>query len=480
MFTPSISKAASNVDSVLVVTKDRFVSILSLATAFVVFVTFYFVEHSWDASLFAYMAQESYTGSENFTADRLSQVNPISTLMRLVVASWGFLCFCLAPKLQVRFSSPLFWGLATVGVFFVSSVFWSVRPNHTAFKLMVLGAMVVAAAGIASALSIRELLTAITLVCLSFVSVGLLSELSLGTLRLGGDYRFIGTTHPNTEAIYASILCLIARMFATDSNKLNAIAITLFVIGMGVVWITKSRTTLAGLLASLFIIQILAVRGSNRLLLVTSIIVLLSLGLTGFTMISQSSSGALGEFVTMGRKDDVSSLSGRLPLWEELVDSISKSPLIGYGYLAYWDAKRVEYLSEMFRWEIPHGHNLYLDTLLDVGLLGFILVVLMIFAALWQAMTLYWKTGQIEYSILFGLFIYGAFNGFAESLFKFPNFPLFVVLSCCFSMIIQRKAVDKNLKPVRHFGLSRSLDLNARFNESLISPRNSSHEKASL
>ncbi len=468
MIASSITTVASKSDSADVVTKDRFVSGLSLATALFVFVTFWFVEHSWDASLFAYMAQESYTGSENITADRLSQVNPISTVMRLILAGWGVLCFCFAPKFLIRFSSPLFWAMSAAGVFYLSSAFWSVQPSHTVFKLMVLGAMVVAAAGIASALSIREFLTAITLVCLSFVCVGVLSELSQGTFRLGGDYRFIGTTHPNTEAIYASILCLTARMFATDSNKLNAVTIFLFVIGMGVVWITKSRTTLAGLLVSLVFIQILAVRGSNRLLLVSSMIALVCLGLAGFTMISQSSSGALGEFVTMGRKDDVSSLSGRLPLWEELVDSIYKSPLIGYGYLAYWDAKRVEYLSETFRWEIPHGHNLYLDTMLDVGLLGFILVVLMMFAALWQAMKLYGKTSQIEYPIVFGLFTYAAFNGFAESLFKLPNFPLFVVATCCFSMILQREKVDNNKQPDRHRGLSRSLELKPRLNRSSI------------
>jgi O-antigen ligase len=175
--------------------------------------------------------------------------------------------------------------------------------------------------------------------------------------------------------------------------------------------------------------------------MISSLVVLLSLGLAGFTLISQSSSGTLGSVATMGRKDDVSTLSGRIPLWEELVDSISKRPLIGHGYLAYWDSKRVEYLSETFRWEIPHGHNLYLDTMLDIGILGLVVVIFTIFTAMYQALVIYWKTNQIEYGIAFGLFVYAMFNGFAESLFKLPNFPLFVLLACSFSMLFERLPV---------------------------------------
>jgi len=420
------------------VKENRFVTPLSLLTTIMIFMSFWYVEHSWDASEFAYLSQESYTGEANLTADRLSQVNPASAIFRLAIAGWGCLCFLLAPKFQIRLSSPLLWGLVTVGLFLMFSVLWSINTSHTIFKLAVFGSMVVAALGIASALSIREILTTATIVCLSFIGIGIVSEIAFGNFRILGDYRFIGTTHPNTEAIYASIICLTARMFLSSSGKLNYIAIVFFFFGMIMVWLTKSRTTLAGLLLSLLIIQAISLRGSNRILMISTLVVMLSLGLAGFTLISQSSSGTLGSVATMGRKDDVSTLSGRLPLWEELVDSISKRPLIGHGYLAYWDAKRVEYLSETFRWEIPHGHNLYLDTMLDIGILGLVVVIFTIFAAMYQALVLYWKTNRIEYSITFGLFIYAMSNGFAESIFKLPNFPLFLVLTCSFSMLFER------------------------------------------
>jgi exopolysaccharide production protein ExoQ len=139
----------------------------------------------------------------------------------------------------------------------------------------------------------------------------------------------------------------------------------------------------------------------------------------------------------MGREDDVSSMSGRLPLWEELLISVNKKPILGHGYLAFWDSEKVEYLSETFRWEIPHGHNLYLDVLLDGGIVGLFLVLLAILVAFWETAKFYSVGHRIEYAIVFGVFAYAVVNGLAESIFKLPNFSLFVVLAFCFSMITE-------------------------------------------
>ena len=146
-------------------------------------------------------------------------------------------------------------------------------------------------------------------------------------------------------------------------------------------------------------------------------------------MLSAQSVGQLGNIVAMGRTDDVSSLTGRLPLWEELLTWIYKSPMLGYGYLAFWDAKRVEYLSETFSWEIPHGHNMYLDITIDVGIIGAILFVSMLICALVATARLYTRTGKVEYAIVAGIFVCAMINGAGESLFKLPGFPLFVLVS---------------------------------------------------
>jgi peptidoglycan/LPS O-acetylase OafA/YrhL len=194
MITVDRSTTASDLILLETVRDNRFVTPLSLLTAIMIFMSFWYVEHSWDASEFAYLTEESYTGDENITADRLSQVNPASTIFRLLFTGWGCVCFLLAPKFRLRVSSPLLWGLVAVGLFLISSIFWSVNPSHTLFKLVVFGSMVGATIGIASALSIRQILTTVTVVSLSFIGIGIVSEIAFGNFRILEDYRFIGTT----------------------------------------------------------------------------------------------------------------------------------------------------------------------------------------------------------------------------------------------------------------------------------------------
>ncbi len=428
-------KIAARLGAEVPETDDGLITPFALLTAFVIVVCFWNIGHSWDASTVANAAAENYRfGDENFAADKIKQVGVVSTIFRLLFASWGFFCFAIAPESRLRTSS-FFLSLLIAAMFLTASVFWSSNPTQTSFKLAVLFAVAIGAAGIAAKFSLREFLSIAVCVCISFSLLGIMAEISGGNFRPGSNYRFVGTTHPNTEAIFASFLCLIARQFFSKLGTSNFWGLAIFSFGMAVVLLTKSRTTLAGLLVSLVIAQTLIVRGANRVLLILSMLALASLALAGSSMISQGSSGELGRVANLGRGDDSSTLSGRIPLWEELLVSINKKPILGHGYLAYWDSKRVEYLSERLGWEIPHGHNAFLDILLDVGIVGLLLVLLAILLAFVEAARLYTVRNQIEYAIVFGLLAYAFINGLAESTFKLPGFYFFVIATCCFSML---------------------------------------------
>ena len=420
-------------------TDGAFISPFGLLTVAVILICYYFIEHNWGQSQISNTIAESFTeGDENFAADRVKVVNASSTIARFALAFWGCICFMFASKSRLNFSSAFLWSLAVVATFLSASVLWSEMPTQTIFKLSVLGIMGIAAAGIGIGFRLREVLTIVTYCCIGFIVIGVLAEISQGYFRPGRNYRFIGTTHPNIEAIFASLVCLISRMFLSKLGWGNIIGISLLAFGMLVVWYTKSRTTLAGLLFSLVVTQMLVVRGPNRLLLIVAFISVAMIGVAVSSMVSQSSSGEFGKLATMGREDDVSSLSGRTPLWEELLNSASKKPVLGYGYLAFWNSEKIEYLSATLRWEISQGHNLYIDVLLDGGIVGLFLSGIAIILGYVETATQYSEKKQIEYAILFGILVYAGVNGFAESLFKPPNFPLFAVMTCCFSMLTVR------------------------------------------
>ncbi len=68
-------------------------------------------------------------------------------------------------------------------------------------------------------------------------------------------------------------------------------------------------------------------------------------------------------------------LSGRKQLWSAVVVAISRRPLLGYGYDAFWQGLKGESLEAAVSagWLAPHSHNGYLDLTLGLGTLGLVL-----------------------------------------------------------------------------------------------------------
>ena len=79
------------------------------------------------------------------------------------------------------------------------------------------------------------------------------------------------------------------------------------------------------------------------------------------------------------------SLTGRGPLWHEVLRVIAERPLLGHGYAGFWnqDSREVQYLWLMAGWQAPDAHNGYLDVTVELGLVGLVL-----YLALWSRVTL--------------------------------------------------------------------------------------------
>jgi O-antigen ligase len=73
-----------------------------------------------------------------------------------------------------------------------------------------------------------------------------------------------------------------------------------------------------------------------------------------------------GENIT----NDYAVTSGRIILWPYVIDKISQSPLVGYGRLAMQRTGLTNQLISDLNEGFGHPHNMYLETLLDNGILG--------------------------------------------------------------------------------------------------------------
>ncbi len=79
----------------------------------------------------------------------------------------------------------------------------------------------------------------------------------------------------------------------------------------------------------------------------------------------------------LGRRPD---LTSRVPMWEDLLGMV-KNPLIGFGYESFWLGDRMEYI--WGKWgHLIQAHNGYLETYLNLGLIGLFLILGTIFSGL--------------------------------------------------------------------------------------------------
>lgn len=71
---------------------------------------------------------------------------------------------------------------------------------------------------------------------------------------------------------------------------------------------------------------------------------------------------------------DLETLTGRVPLWEELIPRASENPWTGVGFGAFWTPDRMAEIESAVGWHAVVAHNGYLDEVLATGLPGFVLL----------------------------------------------------------------------------------------------------------
>lgn len=389
---------------------------------------FFFIDHSPFASDY-FKNMDAYTGAVNRTADRIERINLISAPVRILLGFTGIICLFATRGKTLRFS----WVLITLGAYFGYlglSVLWSVSPQISLQKFLVICMMATASLGIAKRLSLHDQAIVFTFVCTAYIAIGFAAEILLGNFTPHrSEYRFVGTCHPNTLAAYGTICCLAAPVFTRHGKAFNVTTWSFIALGIIVLLATKSRTTLAGMIFAATMTRMITFKANHRMLGFSLVMcAAVAIGMV-FALSRASTWSTAGNVMAMGRTDDVTSLTGRLPLWEELTRNIKYYPLTGHGYLAFWKKENIEMLSEMFGWEIPHGHNMYLDVMLDGGIAGLFLFVTFHLTTLLTAFKRYLFSRDAAVAFVFGMIAFALVHGFGESLFKLPTFLSFVIVT---------------------------------------------------
>ena len=248
-----------------------------------------------------------------------------------------------------------------------ATMFWSADPVETAEKSIILIAVTFYAAYLVLRFSLHEILR---LFAIMFAISAMLNTAfvvavpSLGTFN--GDFTGVFSQKNAlgfVAALAVPVLIAAARTGSVRRPFYTAAAAQLFLLAG-----SQSKTMLLATLVPMGLMAIYHLLRSRRTLRGAVLTALAGSGV--FTVLFATANiGLLAEWL-----DKDVTLTGRVPMWQNLLPIAQERLLVGHGYKAtfagYWSPVHEVWIQN--RWNPTHAHNAVLQIVLEMGVIGLI------------------------------------------------------------------------------------------------------------
>jgi O-antigen ligase len=334
---------------------------------------FFLKQHDWFFSLKAGFGFS--TPVDEMTAV-ISQGNLLARIGSFSLGVYAVTSLIRKRQYHMSINGSLGWLILFFLMWIFLSLAWSDDPSRTFRRIGVLAIFSLGALAVSKGFSLREFILWVFFSTVGYLLVGLVAELMLGTFHpLTGGYRFAGTLHPNHQGLNCALLLIASLFLVAGEKRWRGIRIVVALGALAFLILTKSRTSLFSVATALLVYWGLTLPPLRRfaLSLCTIMIACIMLLLSDYVL------PVFNAIIGLGRLDaDTLTLTGRIPLWGELLSYISSRPVQGYGYDAFWTARRVAELSNWQSWALFVGDCAYLDVVLGLGLVGGIIYILIL------------------------------------------------------------------------------------------------------
>lgn len=335
----------------------------------------------------------------------------------LALGSVGALLFLFGGDSHAKRGSFQLWMMMALVALGISSLAWSTDVDLTFRRLVITVLFIAGCWGMGKTWCPMDLVHMVLLLSAIFALTGIAAEIVYGTFLSPFNYRFSGFLHPNRQALSCGLFVLAALTMKTRTGNwfywlVAGLAYFMLVL-------TGSRGgVLACAVAAIFYF-LMATPPSWRIAWFSLAGIFLG-GTLLFVSLDPTSGDWLETIAKLGRSDpqaDPKSLTGRLPIWNQIVADILERPTLGYGYAAYWSAERVLRMSYIHDWEFSNAHSSYLEMLLALGMVGFMLCLLTVAAVFGRGMRLYARTQDLGLLFILSVFVMAMVSGLVESIF---------------------------------------------------------------
>jgi exopolysaccharide production protein ExoQ len=337
-----------------------------------------------------------------------------------VAGAWG-LIRPAARRLQVQWTALGAVAVALTVWCFASAI-WSDNPSLASRRLFSLGTTIVASVALAKHFSSRDVMRLAFVCAGSHLLLDIAFAVAFGNFRpWEPGFRFSGLLHPNHEAANCALVILsslaLARGDRPGSRLISAkqgrvLYKAMAALAVVMIFLAKSRTAIAAMLLGYCCLRL---QGAGRTARVVWVMGAVCVTCAAVLFLGDLIANGLSSGVTLDRPDsDVSTLTGRVPLWEELLGDFASEPLTGYGYGSFWTPQRIYFISDSQGWPVSHAHCDYLDIALALGLIGLALYVLTLALAIESLLTAHRENERAGHDGCAALFVFVAVGGIAE------------------------------------------------------------------
>jgi len=212
-------------------------------------------------------------------------------------------------------------------------------------------------------------------------------------VRLGNG---TGILNPNSVGFVAASTTVCALMVRT-----RVVAVCIFLCGVGVIFLTGSRSALLGTLVALFIALLLLRRNFTKKELILACSVTVGICAVYWSSIWSHLSSFLA--LDSNYRGLESGITGRKIAWSAAWDLFREHPWFGVGYRAHGDVLKIA----------SSAHNGYLATLVEIGILGFLSAMVIVFSGLvglWRRTAAGERSSAILLALFFGYLVIAMFE----------------------------------------------------------------------
>ena len=345
----------------------------------------------WSVLLGEYLVP--HTADLTLSAAATEEGSLFNTLLVTAFALLG--ACCLTKGLPAVRSRPLRILLVLLSIYLawaLVSITWSVDPGLTLRRHVQLCLLVIGSFGLgvgyygSSAAGPLRLVNHVVVAGVVAIVILWASLLASGNVDLLNPTWAAKDLGAGTRIGYPIAFSMIAALHLFQHRRLASRTLLLVLIaGLVSLFAQKVRFIFAFTVLVLVIQHLSATRWTwQRVAAYASVLALVGwslgmlVGLQGTEPLRPLTDTA-SSYATLDSSDTtLESLTGRTPLWAELMRYVADRPWTGYGFGAFWNPEYMFAIWAVIPWHPPVGHDGYLDETLATGATGLVL-----FLGLW-------------------------------------------------------------------------------------------------